>query len=57
MLVYTGLVRNSSDIQKENQKMNPNMRNKCLKQIAKLSDEVTEKIIKKIYLLKNSQNI
>ena len=45
MLVYTGLVRNSSDIQKETQKMNPIERNKCLKEIAKLSNEVTEKIL------------
>ncbi len=45
MLVYTGLVRNSSDIQKETQKMDPIERNKCLKEIAKLSNEVTEKIL------------
>ncbi len=45
MLVYTGIVRNSSDIQKESQKMNSSSRYKCLEQIAKLSNEVTKRIL------------
>ena len=46
MLVYTGFSRSSSDFQEQSQKINNQQRYKSLATIAKLSNVVTERIIK-----------
>ncbi len=46
MLVYTGISRNSSEIQDNNLKLDVINRNKSLEEIAKIADEVTENILK-----------
>ena len=45
MLVYTGIARNSSEVQEKNQKIDLNRRNKSLENIAKIADHVTENIL------------
>ena len=46
MLVYTGISRDSSEIQDNNLKIDVIKRNKSLEEIAKIADEVTENILK-----------
>jgi len=46
MLVYTGITRNSSEVQEKNQNIDINKRNKSLEKIAEIANEVTENIFK-----------
>lgn len=46
MLVYTGITRRSSEIQRKNNEIDSQRRNISLEKIAKIADEVTERILK-----------
>ena len=45
ILVYSGITRNSSDVQSLNQKVDNQKRLESLEKIAQIADDVTQKII------------